>query len=88
MTSLQSLVVGLQKMVWLPELLVTYAMASSCLVWPCETHIGAPSALVGPTSCRLVMGGWEYTATWLLVKPAALAVIYAMPVLFVGMQVV
>ena len=36
----------------------------------------------------LVSGGCEYTATWLLLNPPALAVIYATPVLLVGRQVV
>jgi hypothetical protein len=36
----------------------------------------------------LVSGGWEYTATWLLVNPPALAVIYTTPLLLVGRHVV
>ncbi len=32
----------------------------------------------------LVSEGWEYTATWLLVNPPALAVIYATPGLVGG----
>src|ERR1700733_10237682 len=66
-----------------------YAVASSCLVCPWERHWGAlVFPLVGPWMEMLVSGGWEYTATWLLVNPAALAVIYATPVLLVGRQVV